>query len=65
MGSTQRILEWITGVLSAGVKRPEREINHSSLYNAEVKNEGLYFYSPNTFMAWIGKTAFTWLMLIR
>jgi hypothetical protein len=54
-----------TGVLSPGVKWPGREINHSSPSNAEVKNEGRYFYSPNAFMAWIGKTAFTRLMLIR
>jgi hypothetical protein len=47
-----------TGVLSPGVKRMGREINDSSPSNAEVKNEGLHFYSPNAFMAWIGKWLF-------
>jgi len=46
-----------TGVISPWVKRPGREINHSSPSNAEVKNEGLYCYSPSAFMAWNGKTA--------
>jgi hypothetical protein len=55
----------VTGVLSPGIKRPGREINDSSPSNAEVKNQSLYFYSPNAFMTWIGKTAFTRLMPIK
>jgi hypothetical protein len=40
LGPTQPPIQWVLGVLSSGVKRPEREADHSPLFSAEVKNCG-------------------------
>jgi hypothetical protein len=37
-GPTQPPIQWVTGALSLGVKRPGRESDHSSPSSAEVKN---------------------------
>jgi hypothetical protein len=37
-GLTQPSIQWLRGVLSARVKRPGREDDHSAVTNAEVKN---------------------------
>jgi hypothetical protein len=51
---TQHPIQWEPGALSLGVKRPGREVDHSPVSNAEVK-EGveLYPHSPNT-SSWRG-----------
>jgi hypothetical protein len=49
---TQPPIQWVAGGLSLGVKRPEREADHSPPSSAEVKNAwSYYFHSSNTFMA--------------
>jgi hypothetical protein len=49
LGLTQHPIQWVAGALSLGLKRPEREADHSPPSNAEV-NEWveLYLHSPNT-----------------
>jgi hypothetical protein len=43
------LIQWVTGSLSLGVKRPVREADHSPPYSAEVKEwVELYLHSPNT-----------------
>jgi hypothetical protein len=37
LGSTQPPIQFFTGALSSGVKRPGREVDHSSPTSAEVK----------------------------
>jgi len=37
LGLTQPPIQWVTGALSLGVKRPEREADHSPPSSAEVK----------------------------
>jgi hypothetical protein len=37
LGSTQPPVQWVPGALSPGVKRQERESDHSPPANAEVK----------------------------
>jgi hypothetical protein len=39
---------WIPGLLSLGVKRPEREADHSPPSSAEVKNAWIYTSTPLT-----------------
>jgi hypothetical protein len=39
LGPTQPPIQWVPGALSLGVKRPEREADHSPPSSAEVKNE--------------------------
>jgi hypothetical protein len=47
MGPTQPPLQWVAGALSLGVKRPEREADHSPPSSAEVKEcVELYLHSP-------------------
>jgi hypothetical protein len=42
----------VAGALSLGVKRKEREVDHSPLYSAEVKNAWSYTLTPQyAFMA--------------
>jgi hypothetical protein len=42
-----------TGVLSLGVKRPGREVNHSPPTNAQIKKTCIYTSTPpNVFMAY-------------
>jgi hypothetical protein len=45
--------QWVPRALSTEVKRPGREADHSSLFNAEVKN-AWYFVEikGRVFMAW-------------
>jgi hypothetical protein len=46
---TQLPIQWVLGVLSLGVKRPEREADHSPPSIAEVKEcVELHLHSPNT-----------------
>jgi hypothetical protein len=52
-GPTQPPAEWVLGILSPGVKRPERESDHSHLSRADVKNARSYTCTPQyVFMAW-------------
>jgi hypothetical protein len=46
LGPTQPPIQWARGVLSLGVKRPEREADHSHPSSAEVKNEWSYTSTP-------------------
>jgi hypothetical protein len=47
LGPTQPPIQWVPGALSLGVKRPEREANHSPPSSAEVKGcVELYLHSP-------------------
>jgi hypothetical protein len=51
LGPTQPPTPWIPGALSLGVKRPEREADHSHPSSAEVEVKKwveLYLHSPNT-----------------
>jgi hypothetical protein len=49
LGPTQPPIQWVPGPLSVGIKRPEREADHSSPSSAEVKEwVELYLHSPNT-----------------
>jgi hypothetical protein len=42
-------MQWVTGALSLGVKRPGREADHSPQSSAEVKEcVELYLHSRNT-----------------
>jgi hypothetical protein len=42
-------IQWVPATLSLGVKRPEREADHSSPPSAEVKElMELHLHSPNT-----------------
>jgi hypothetical protein len=54
-GPTQPRIQWrVPGALSMGVKRTERETDHSSPYCAKVKEcVELYIHSPNT-SSWRG-----------
>jgi hypothetical protein len=46
---TQPPIQWVPGALSLGVKRPEREADHSPPSSAEVKERmELYLHCPNT-----------------
>jgi hypothetical protein len=50
--STQPPIKLVPGALSLGVKRPEREADHSPPSSAEVKEHvELYLHSQYTFMA--------------
>jgi hypothetical protein len=53
LGPTQPPLRWAAGALSLGVKRSEREADHSPPSIAEVKNAWSYTSTPQyAFMAW-------------
>jgi hypothetical protein len=43
---TQPPIQWVSGVLSLGVKRPGREAEHSLPSSAEVKNAWSYTSTP-------------------
>jgi hypothetical protein len=50
---TQPPIQWVPGILSLGVKRPECEADDSPPSSAEVKNAWSYNSSPQyVFMAW-------------
>jgi hypothetical protein len=54
LGPTQPRIQWVSGALSLGVKRPGREADHSPPSSAEVKEcVELYLHSPNT-SSWRG-----------
>jgi hypothetical protein len=49
LGPTQPPIQWVPGVLSQGVKRPGREVDHSPPSSAEVKEwVEIYLHSPDT-----------------
>jgi hypothetical protein len=53
-GPTQPPIQWVPGVLSLGVERPEREADHSPPSSTEVQEwVELYLHSPNT-SSWRG-----------
>jgi hypothetical protein len=45
---SQRTVQWLLGVLFTGVKRQEREANHSSATSAEVKKTWICKAVPHT-----------------
>jgi hypothetical protein len=48
-GSHPTSIQWVPGALSLGIKRPEREADHSLPFSAEVKEcVELYLHSSNT-----------------
>jgi hypothetical protein len=50
---TQPPIQWVSGVLYLGAKRPQREADHSTLSSAQVKNARSYTSTPpDAFMAW-------------
>jgi hypothetical protein len=52
LGPTQLRIQWVTGSLSPGVKRPGREAGHSPPTSAEVKKMWVYTSTPpSVFMA--------------
>jgi hypothetical protein len=47
LGPTQPAVQWVSGALYLGVKRPKREADHSPPSSAEFKEcVELYFHSP-------------------
>jgi hypothetical protein len=53
LGPTQPPIQWVTGALSLGIKRPGREADHSHPPSVEVKNAWSYTSTPRyAFMAW-------------
>jgi hypothetical protein len=53
LGSTQPPIQWVPGVLSPGVNRPGREVDHSPPTNAEVKKMWIYTSTPS-YAEWDG-----------
>jgi hypothetical protein len=52
MGLTQPSVQWVLGAASPGIKRQEREADHSPVYYTEVKNAwSNTFTPPHAFMA--------------
>jgi hypothetical protein len=50
---TQAPIQWVQGVPSLGVKRPEREADYSPPSSAEVKNAWSYTFTLQyVFMLW-------------
>jgi hypothetical protein len=45
LGPTQPPIQWAPGILSLGVKLPEREAEHSLPYSAEVNNACLHSHN--------------------
>jgi hypothetical protein len=46
LGSTQPPIQWVPGALSARVKRPGREADHSPPTSAEVNKMWIYTSTP-------------------
>jgi hypothetical protein len=46
LGPTQPPIQWVSGALSPGVKRPGREADHSHPASAEVKKTWVYTSTP-------------------
>jgi hypothetical protein len=54
LGPTQPPIQWVSRILSLGIKRPGCEADHSPPSSAEVKEcVELHFHSPNT-LSWRG-----------
>jgi hypothetical protein len=52
-GPTKPPIQWVTGALSPGLKRPGREADQLPPPNAEVKNAWCYTSTPQyVFMVW-------------
>jgi hypothetical protein len=52
LGPTQPPIQWVPGAISAGVKRPGHEVDHSPPTSAEVKKTWIYIsIPPYVFMA--------------
>jgi hypothetical protein len=53
LGDTTPPIQEVAGLLTPGVKTPEREVDYSPSSSAECKNAWRYTYtSPNVFTAW-------------
>jgi hypothetical protein len=53
LGPTQPPIQWVPRALSMGVKRPEREYDHSPPSIADIKNSWSYTSLPQyDFMSW-------------
>jgi hypothetical protein len=52
LGPTQPPIQWVPGALSLGVKRPEREADHSSPTSAEVSAWSYTSTPQYALMAW-------------
>jgi hypothetical protein len=53
LGHTRPPIQWVLGVLSPEVRRPEREADHSHPTGAKVRKAWSYASSPpDVFMAW-------------
>jgi hypothetical protein len=53
LGPTQPPIQWISGVLSLGVKQPGHKADHSPPSSAQVKNVWSYTSTPQyVLMAW-------------
>jgi hypothetical protein len=53
LGSTQQHIQWVTGIVSPGVKRLGHEADHSPPFSAEFKNSGAIPPLPHT-SSWRG-----------
>jgi hypothetical protein len=49
---TQPPIQWVQGVLSPGVKRQEREADHSPPCSVKVENNGTMPALPYTLFSW-------------
>jgi hypothetical protein len=58
LGSTKPLIQWVSGALSLGVKRPGREADHLPPSSAAVKNAWRYTSTPNT-SSWRGTSLST------
>jgi hypothetical protein len=68
LGPTQPPIQWVSGALSLGVKRPGRKADYSAASSSEVKNAWSYTSTPQyTIMAWcsVKKSTGTTLPLLR
>jgi hypothetical protein len=53
LASTQPPIQWVSGDLSLGIKRPRREAEHSPPSSAEIKNKWSYNSTPQyAFTVW-------------
>jgi hypothetical protein len=48
LGPTQPLIQWVSGALSPGVRRPQREAHHSPPFSADVKKIWIYTSTPHT-----------------
>jgi hypothetical protein len=52
LGPTQAPIQWVPGALSSGVKRPDREADHSTASSNEIRNASNYTSIPTYVVAW-------------